>query len=150
MDTKETTDASEDAQGQPVAICRSAFDAMLHAAQAAHPLEACGILSGRTGFIASFAETANVHPSARTQFEIDPQALIDAHRAARSGREQLLGYFHSHPGGPARPSPTDIAMAAHDGAIWAIAGYEGRAWTLRLWRDGAAGFDALPYVVDKR
>ena len=68
--------------------------------------------------------------------------MIDAHRAMRDGGPRLIGYYHSHPRGPARPSATDRKMAAGDGMIWAIAG-EGE---LRLWRDGENGFAALSYT----
>ena len=111
------------------------------AARASHPREACGILFGEGKRIIALRETANIHPAPETHFEIDPQALIDAHRSARAGGPQVLGYFHSHPTGRAEPSATDAAMAAGDGAIWAIvAGDE-----VRLWRDTAQGFRALSY-----
>ncbi len=92
------------------------------AAEASYPKEACGILLGQGIRITGFSEACNVHPAPETHFEIDPQTLINVHRAARDGGLQVLGYFHSHPKGPASPSETDRAMAAADGAIWAIRG----------------------------
>ena len=50
------------------------------------------------------------------------------------------------PNGAAAPSATDRAMAAPDGAIWAIIAAE----RIALWRSGDAGFEALPYVVAPR
>ena len=131
-------------------VARSVMRQMNQAALAAHPLEACGILLGEGGSLTHFIQTANVHPSPQTHFEIDPQALIDAHREAREGGAQVLGYFHSHPKGPAEPSQTDASMAAGDGKIWAIWG-EG---ALTFWRDevssgaggGAGGFCQLSYA----
>ncbi len=128
-----------------IPVTRDVATALAKAARDVHPREACGILTGTrtqdgaeqvTGFIPA----RNVHPSPETYFEIDPQALIDAHRAARTGDSpQVLGYFHSHPAGPARPSKTDIAMSAGDGMIWAIAG-EG---ALGLYRAVEGGFELL-------
>lgn len=119
---------------------------MLAAARAAHPREACGLLLGEAGRITAARETANVHPTPATHFEIDPQALIDAHRAARAGGPEVVGYFHSHPTGAAAPSATDLAMAAQDGRIWAIiAGEE-----VTFWQDTRAGFTALSYRVVER
>jgi proteasome lid subunit RPN8/RPN11 len=116
---------------------------MRAAAAATHPREACGILFGEGTRITAVRETANIHPAPQTHFEIDPQALIDAHRTARSGGPQVLGYFHSHPAGPAAPSATDRAMAVGDGRIWAIiAGKD-----LRFWQDARPGFTALSYRV---
>ncbi len=103
-------------------VTRLALRQMETAARAALPNEACGILLGEGDRIRSFVEADNVHASPQTHFEIDPAALISAHRAARLGGPQVVGYFHSHPAGPAQPSATDIAMAAADGSIWAIYG----------------------------
>ena len=122
-------------------VYAQALDAMRAAALAAHPLEACGILLGTGGRIIEARQTANVHPSPHTHFEIDPQALIDAHRAARAGGPDVAGYFHSHPVGAAAPSATDRASAAGDGRIWAIiAGAD-----ITFWHDAATGFAPVSY-----
>lgn len=127
-----------------VEVTSEALAAMRAAVAAAHPREACGILLGTGGHITHARQTRNVHSAPDTHFEIDPQALIDAHRAARlAGAPQVLGYFHSHPVGDAVPSATDRAGAAGDGRIWAIiAGAD-----VRFWTDGDAGFVALPFAM---
>ena len=122
-------------------VCAEAIKAMRGAAKLAHPREACGILLGEGARITVFREAANVHANPETHFEIDPEALIAAHRSAREGADQVLGYFHSHPRGSAEPSATDQAMAARDGRIWAIVAGE----ELRFWRDAPQGFAALSY-----
>nr|WP_305959662.1 M67 family metallopeptidase [Aurantiacibacter sp. 219JJ12-13]MDP5262769.1 M67 family metallopeptidase [Aurantiacibacter sp. 219JJ12-13] len=109
----------------------------------AHPHECCGILLGQGDTISAALPARNVHPAPQAHFEIDPQALIDAHRAARVGGPQVLGYYHSHPTGSPRPSKTDWAEAAHDGAVWAIVGRNEIGW----WRDAPRGFAELPYRV---
>lgn len=107
------------------------------------PDEACGLLLGRGGRIEAARPAANVHADPRTRFEIDPAALIAAHRAARAGGPELIGYFHSHPAGHPQPSATDCAHSSGDGRVWAIvAGDE-----VTCWRDGAGGFEPLSYTV---
>lgn len=126
-----------------VEVTSAALAAMRAAAAAAHPCEACGLLLGEGARIACVVEARNVHPTPATHFEIDPQALIDAHRAARGGGPQVIGYFHSHPSGPAEPSATDRASAAGDGRVWAIiAGGD-----IAFWRDGEEGFSALSFTI---
>jgi len=126
-----------------VEVTSAALAAMRAAARAAHPREACGILLGEQRRIIEARPAANVHPAPETHFEIDPQALVDAHRAARSGGPDVVGYFHSHPVGEPAPSATDRASAAGDGRVWAIlAGPE-----VRFWRDEGAGFAALSYIL---
>ena len=124
-------------------VTSEALAAMRAHAAAAHPQEACGILLGEGGRITEARQARNVHPSPRTHFEIDPQALIDAHRAARSGGPAVIGYYHTHPRGPAEPSATDRASASGDGKVWAILAGD----DARFWRDGEAGFTALPFTL---
>lgn len=133
-----------------VEIVAEALTQMLAHAAAAFPEEACGILLGEGSRITAAVPARNVHPSPLTHFEIDPQALIDAHRAARAtGACQVIGYYHSHPHGPPAPSPTDQAMAAGDGRVWAIIAGN----TVRLWRDerrgedGDGGFAPLSFTM---
>jgi proteasome lid subunit RPN8/RPN11 len=115
----------------------------LHAQAArAAPQEACGLLLGRDDRIDSIQPTRNVHSTPETHFEIDPKALIEAHRNARSGGPQIVGYYHSHPAGSPTPSATDRASAAGDGRIWAIIGL-GR---VELWRDTPSGFEPVGYI----
>ena len=116
---------------------------LITAARNAHPREACGLLLGRNGQITAVRETRNVHPAPATHFEIDPQALIDAHRAEREGGLQVMGYFHSHPDGKPFPSETDRAASAGDGKIWAIVAAE----DLTFWQNNVEGFCPLSYEV---
>ena len=124
-------------------VTRHALTTMQAAAAAARPNEACGILLGEGGRIVAAVETANVDPDPATHFEIDPQALIDAHRAARAGGPDVIGYFHSHPVGAPVPSATDRASAAHDGRVWAIIAGE----RVQFWRDAQTDFVALSFTI---
>jgi desampylase len=127
-------------------VTRRALAAMRLAERMAFPREACGILLGERDTISEFVATDNVHPSPETHFEIDPQALINAHRAARDGGPLVLGYFHSHPSGEPRPSQIDREMAPGDGRVWAIAA-GGR---IEFWRDEPEGFSALSCEARRR
>lgn len=143
-----------------VEVVGDAMAAMDALARNALPDEACAILLGTSGELAGdgavrieqIVPAANVHASPCTHFEIDPQALINAYRDGRSGGPAVLGYFHSHPNGPARPSATDAEMAARDGKIWAIwgSGADGNSdhnRDIRVFRSGEEGFEALSLRV---
>ena len=116
---------------------------MLAHAREAHPRECCGILLGEGATITAIQPARNIHPAPGTQFEIDPQALVDAHRAARRGGRRVLGYYHSHPNGLPRPSVTDEAMLTGERAVWAIVA----AGDVTFWQADGARFTALPYAV---
>lgn len=118
--------------------------------KAAHPHEACGLLLGRSAAIDCATICANVHPDPARHFEIDPQALIDAHRAERSGGLRVLGYWHSHPVGPPEPSATDRSHATGDGRAWAIVAFDRSGGRVGWWRDTERGFEPLSYRASRR
>jgi len=126
-------------------VTREAFDRLRAEAKASADEECCGLLLGDDA-IEETRPAVNVAADRRRHFEIDPQALVDAHRAARKGGPAVLGYYHSHPAGPAAPSDTDRAMAAGDGSVWAIM----NADDVTFWRDDRGGFAPLPYTVEDR
>lgn len=121
-------------------VASGAIATVLEEAARAHPREACGLLLGEGDHVREASVARNVAADPLHHFEIDPAALIAAHRAARAGGPQVLGYWHSHPNGLAQPSSTDRARAAGDGRFWAIAA----AGDVTFWHDGEAGFVALP------
>jgi proteasome lid subunit RPN8/RPN11 len=103
---------------------RIATDLLAHilTEAAASPDEICGLLFGTPDVIAAAQPCRNVATDPRARFEIDPAALIAAHRAARAGGPALVGCYHSHPRGNAMPSPRDAADAQANGWLWLIVG----------------------------
>lgn len=131
-----------------IELSRQAISTMLDSARAGAPQEVCGMLFGNGARITHAVGATNVAPDPSRHFEIDPVALIGAHRAMRAGGPALLGYFHSHPNGLARPSATDADSAARDGRVWIIAApIDNGDWTITCWHDGPNGFEALSYRV---
>ncbi|MCB2075842.1 MAG: M67 family metallopeptidase [Novosphingobium sp.] len=112
---------------------------LLEEAARAAPEECCGLLLGRDGVVTQARPAANVAQDRATRFEIDPMALFAAHKEARAGGPELLGYYHSHPDGHPVPSATDCDHASGDARTWAIiAGGE-----VKFWRDGKEGFEEM-------
>lgn len=126
-----------------VRIPQTLLESLHKEAAKAYPDECCGILLGQANTITAIRPAANVHATPGSHFEIHPATLIAAHRDARHGGPRVLGYYHSHPNGLAEPSATDHAMAAHDGATWAIIA----AGNVTFWGDGESGFCMLPYTL---
>ncbi|QKS02175.1 M67 family metallopeptidase [Sphingomonas sp. CL5.1] len=112
--------------------------------------EICGLLLRAPDGSIGARPCANVHPMPATRFELDPAALLAAHRAARMGGDAVIGHYHSHPSGDAMPSRTDAAQAA-DGAIWLIVAGNGEARAWRAVGDGAVHgrFDPLTILIDE-
>ncbi|WP_312489952.1 M67 family metallopeptidase [Sphingomonas sp.] len=116
-------------------ISSEALDFLLITAAASPDREVCGLLLGEEDRIVAVVPCANVSPEPWHRFEIDPAALIAAHRVSRGGGPAVIGHYHSHPTGLAEPSPRDAADAAPDGTIWLIVG----AGAVTAWRAVAAG-----------
>jgi len=106
-----------------VVMARAIRRAMLHDARAARPRECCGLLVG-TGRRVMFAvPMRNVAPGT-TRYRLDAAEHIAVRRMMRRlvPAVELVGVYHSHPVGPARPSPTDVAEAFYPGWIHLIVG----------------------------
>jgi len=104
---------------------------------AARPLEGCGLLLGdRAGGTAEVHEARpapNVRASAE-HYEIEPEAVLAADRAARAAGRVLLGAWHSHPGGPAVPSARDRDEAWPDWCYLIVGLADPAVPELRAWR----------------
>jgi desampylase len=101
-------------------ICGPRARTALLADLAARPdIEACGLLVGAREDEAWLIEDAlplrNTHDSS-SYFEFDPDELL---RHDLELGDRIIGAYHSHPGGPARPSQTDIGnMQANTDSPW--------------------------------
>lgn len=87
------------------------------------PEECCGLLLAARSHpnrIVRVVPARNVADDPRNAFEIDPQTLIDTHRAVRQSEEIVAGCFHSHPNGKVLPSTTDRNRADEHGFLWLI------------------------------
>jgi desampylase len=102
-----------------ITISRALHAELLALAAAEPDREVCGLLFGTDAAIEAIQPCVNVSVSPVDSFEIDPAALIAAHKAERAGRRKLVGCYHSHPNGRVEPSERDRA-GAKAGAIWII------------------------------
>ncbi len=89
-------------------------------ARAAPSLEVCGLLSGRGELATRCYAVPNVAETPATDFYLDPRGQLDAMKRMRTQGETLLGIYHSHPSGPARPSARDRALVAYPGVAYLI------------------------------
>ncbi|HUG53571.1 MAG TPA: M67 family metallopeptidase [Vicinamibacteria bacterium] len=134
-------------------------EAILGYARAGYPHEVCGVLvgSGRDGIarvtrVIPVLNRETERPAVR--YQIAPEDLIAVQRAARGEGLDILGYYHSHPDHPARPSETDRRIAAEglsDGVVHVVVGVAGgRDATATAWvfRDQDQAFRDEPFDVE--
>ena len=109
-------------------------------AEAAYPEECCGVLLGRSTdeglHVADLFPVENRDPDARERrYLIGPGDYLRAERAAEADGLDVVGFYHSHPDHPARPSPTDLAEATFPGFVYTITAVDrGRAAETTAWR----------------
>jgi proteasome lid subunit RPN8/RPN11 len=139
-------------------IPRAQVDAILDHARSGYPYEVCGVLLGRGPDGARRVEevvavTNRETESPRVRYQIAPEDLIRIQRAARDQGREIVGYYHSHPDHPARPSETDRRITAEglsDGVVHVVVGVEhGEKATPAAWifRDASQAFAEEPFEV---
>ena len=85
---------------------------MKQIAQRSYPHECCGILVGSAGagvkVVGRLVEAENQRSdSPANRYLIEPQFLRRLEGEIRDRGEEIVGFFHSHPDVPARPSSYD-------------------------------------------
>jgi proteasome lid subunit RPN8/RPN11 len=129
-------------------------DRITEQVRAGYPFEVCGVLVGQDGTVREVVPVANRETeSPRVRYQIAPEDLIRIQREAREAGREIVGYYHSHPDHPARPSETDRRVAAEglsDGVIHVVVGVAGGARTEAtawVFHDRDQAFAAEPFDV---
>jgi proteasome lid subunit RPN8/RPN11 len=90
-------------------------DEIRHHGEAAYPAECCGALVGRVEGAAKEVLRLSPAVNRRTddphRYLIAPDDLRQLEREVRGAGQEILGYYHSHPDHPARPSAFDAEHA---------------------------------------
>jgi len=114
-----------------------------------YPHECCGALLGRDGD--GSREVADLMPlenrrddSPRNRFEVTPEDVRLAEKTAREKRLELIGWYHSHPDAPARPSEYDRDHAWPRYSYILVSGETGVPRGAPSWRlrDDRAAYDS--------
>ena len=134
-----------DPQMNRISLPRPLRDELAAIAVNGYPKETCGVLVGALAGdevrVEQVFEARNLNTErARDRYLMDPDGLMAADMAAREAGLEIVGFWHTHPDHPARPSETD-REAAWDGYSYVILSVSGaRVEDLRSWRLNGAGF----------
>ncbi len=115
------------------------MEEMIAHAAAHYPEEACGLLGGDGSYAARLYPVENLLHSP-VAYEMEPLQQVRAMLDIEAAGLELVAIYHSHPGGPARPSITDVAQAYYPDSAQVIVSLadparpDVRAYTIR---DGA-------------
>ncbi|PSQ26624.1 hypothetical protein BRD03_09395 [Halobacteriales archaeon QS_9_68_17] len=110
-----------------IVFAADAYERLLGHARDGAPAEVCGVLGGTTGEddagerrVDAALPVENVADRPRTRYELDPAEQLERIEAIETEGGDVVGFYHSHPTGPANPSATDSAQATWPGASFVI------------------------------
>ncbi len=109
-----------------------------HAA-ATYPDECCGVLIGRiledSTVVERLLSADNERGDSRhNRYLINPETVLAAHKEARALGLDVVGYYHSHPDHPARPSEFDREHAWPGVSYLIVSVQKGTVADSRSWR----------------
>jgi proteasome lid subunit RPN8/RPN11 len=117
----------------------------------AYPEEGCGVLLGRerdgTREVEDIVELENERDESRhNRYVISPEQFLRAEKEARAAGLDVIGFYHSHPDHPARPSAFDLEHAWPWYSYVIVSVERGRVADVRSWRlrEDRGAFDPEP------
>ncbi len=136
-----------DPGSEPTLVLPRSIEAEMreHAREVA-PHECCGILGGvfepHSSRVTSRYPADNVATEPTTEYRIDPETQLAIFEALEADGEAIVGFYHSHPQGPAEPSATDRAGAAWpDRSYVIVSGVREQRVTAWRWRGSDEAFE---------
>jgi proteasome lid subunit RPN8/RPN11 len=108
------------------------------------PHECCGALVGGNGRVTAAVALPNTtEEGPRRRFLVRPSDYQLAERRASELEGELLGFYHSHPDHPARPSQFDLDHAWPNFAYVIVSVMSGSATDMTVWflKEDRSSFD---------
>ena len=131
-----------------IEFTRAAYDDVVSHAYSGDEEEVCGVLAGRRGtdgeasIVTRTHEAENAAETPAVRYLIDAEEQLAVIEAVEDDGLNVVGFYHSHPAGPTRPSETDATQAAWPNYSYVICALDGYpfvgSWR---WRGDEAGFE---------
>ncbi|MBI5117638.1 M67 family metallopeptidase [Candidatus Poribacteria bacterium] len=133
-------------------ISKKILDDILAHSKETYPEECCGILVGRDEagkrVVTESYRARNVSEGRKhDRYLIDEKKLIEVMKATRGLSVDVVGFYHSHPDYPSRPSGYDTETAAWPGYSYMIVSVaKEKVVSFQSWvmPDGANAFEEEP------
>ena len=130
-------------------VAAEAIEAIRRHAADTYPNECCGALIGSAAAVEeAFALANTTDEGPRRRFLIRPQEYRAAETRASARRSALVGFYHSHPDAPPRPSQYDLDHAWPNLSYIIVSVENGRPAEMRSWRlrPDRSAFDEEPFI----
>ncbi len=116
------------------------FDQIEAHIRANENIEACGLLLGKDGIVTEVVIAENQAKKPERQYIISP-ALISQHLP------EIIGIYHSHPGGNPLPSEADKSQAWVGGTIYLIVGTKNGIIRYAAWQFDVGRVYSVPVHI---
>lgn len=134
-----------------LAFERAVYDRIVAHAREGTPAEICGVLGGhregRTATVTETRQVPNVADNPESRYELDPAEQVRVMDDIEESGHEVVGFYHSHPRGPDRPSGVDEAQATWAGYSYCIVSLAGGEPTVGSWRWTGDRFEAEAVTV---
>ena len=127
-----------------LAVSAAVDQAIRQHGQETYPHECCGALVGESGRVTGIVALPNTtEEGPRRRFLVRPSDYRLAEQRASELGGELLGFYHSHPDHPARPSQYDLDHAWPTFAYVIVAVAGGVAGDMTVWylKDDRSSFE---------
>lgn len=126
-------------------------EVLAHAGEGA-PAEVVGVFGGSRGedgeaVVETVHRATNVADRPRVRYAIGAEEQYAIMTGIEDAGREVVGFYHSHPGGPLAPSPTDADRATWPGRSYVIVSLAGEP-ALGSWRWTGDRFQLEELVVD--
>jgi proteasome lid subunit RPN8/RPN11 len=141
-----------------VKLKKSDLDAISAHGKRGYPHEVCGVFLGKwgSGRVDKVVEMVNREDKTpRVNYQIAPEDILKLTREAAAEGLDIIGYYHTHPDHPPRPSETDRRVAAggfSDGVYHMVMAVEKgertHLDTVWIFREALQGFEPEPLEIE--
>lgn len=120
-----------------VTIHKAIYDQIIEHAKESYPNECCGIIIGSTmkGKVVLYVQQATNTNKERSKdrFIIDPREIFLMDREAKAQGAEIVGFYHSHPDHPDKPSPTDREWGHLGYSYFIVSVMGGKDTSMKSW-----------------
>lgn len=141
---------NHDAQPLNLSLDEGLWEQMRDDVSRLFPQEACGLLGGsqiENQYLAKIIFPIENILHSRVKFQMNPNQQLHAIEEIESQNLALVAIYHSHPNGPAWPSPTDVAETFYPDVLHLIWFMYAEEWKCQGYLIQAGNVSQVPINV---
>lgn len=115
-------------------LSKKIYNEIINHAKNSYPHEGCGVLVGRDKKVVRIYLLENINKErANDRYEINPGDLLRVEKEAKKDGLEVIGFFHSHPDHPDKPSEFDRTRAWPFYSYLIVSVHNGKDVSVKSW-----------------